>query len=165
MRLILILFLILGSYAFSQSGIRKVFHDGMFSEDKLEEIVESNGFKRTNLVNSYKGLAETMLADYVYFPLTKLNYFNDGKEKIEIGIKAEPKNPELRYLRLLVQLNAPSFLGYSSDIEKDISFFCDNIIKFGLPISWKVKFVDNLLAGEYLEESHKKKLESIKRKL
>jgi hypothetical protein len=41
---------------------------------------------------------------------------------IELAIKNEPNNPEIRFIRLSIQKKAPKFLGYHSHIEADVLF-------------------------------------------
>ena len=41
---------------------------------------------------------------------------------LEKSISIEPENIELRFLRLTIQANLPSFLGYSENKENDKAF-------------------------------------------
>lgn len=71
---------------------------------------------------AYLGAAKTLMAEYSYTPWNKLNYFEEGKKLIEESIKKDAENPEYRYLRFLIQFNAPDFLGYSSNLKADYEF-------------------------------------------
>ena len=96
---------------------RTDFHKNMFNEDKLTALTENKAYPISNLTLAYKGIGKTMLADHMLLPTTKLSYFNSGKADLEKAIKKEPKNIEFRYLRLLIQLNAPFFLNYNDQID------------------------------------------------
>ena len=74
----------------------------------------------------YLGGLQTIWANHVFSPISKLNTFKEGKKNIEQAIKKEPNNVELRFIRLSVQKNAPSFLGYQSNIKEDIQFIKNN---------------------------------------
>lgn len=74
----------------------------------------------------YLGYLQTIWANHVLNPVSKLSTFKEGKQNIEQAIKNDPENVELRFIRLSVQKNAPSFLGYRSDIEQDINFIKQN---------------------------------------
>jgi hypothetical protein len=161
---LLLLLILIGSFSFA-ADIRSDFHKGMFEEDKLTNLSESKTYGNSNLAKAYQGLSKTMLADYMFLPTSKLSYFNDGKALIEKAIKNEPNNPEYRYLRLLVQLNAPFFLSYNSKIDSDVLFLCNNLVSFELSKYWKLKFVDNLLAAEALSENQELKLKAVKKKM
>ena len=71
------------------------------------------------LLTGYKGAAIMMEANHVFNPITKLSRFKKGKGLIENAIKKDISNLELRYIRLTIQTNVPSFLGYSNAIEAD----------------------------------------------
>ena len=147
------------------SDVRSDFHAGMFSEDKLLALKDKNTYPKSNLVKAYKGISKTMLADYMFMPTSKLSSFNEGKAELESAIKNEPKNPEFRYLRLLVQLNAPFFLSYNDRINSDISFFTNNLATYKLSRYWKIKFIDNLLAADELTKEHEIKVKALKNKI
>ena len=48
---------------------------------------------------------------------------------LEELIKTYPDDTELRFLRYIVQVNTPRFLGYSNDIENDLVFINTNLSK------------------------------------
>jgi hypothetical protein len=53
---------------------------------------------------------------------TKLHLFKQGHQMLEAAIKQDPDNTEYRFLRLMIQENAPGFLGYKNDLEKDSAY-------------------------------------------
>lgn len=71
------------------------------------------------LLTGYKGAAIMMEANHVFNPITKLSRFKKGKQLLEYAIKLDGTNVELRYIRLTIQTNVPSILGYSNAIEID----------------------------------------------
>lgn len=52
----------------------------------------------------------------------KLNLFKSGRKKLESSVSNDYKNAELRFLRLMVQENAPKILNYHSNINEDSQF-------------------------------------------
>src|SRR5450432_714106 len=54
--------------------------------------------------------------------LSKLHLFKEGRKKLEATISQDPDNAEYRFLRLMIQENAPGFLGYQNDLNKDSEF-------------------------------------------
>ena len=159
---IIILIISLNANSFD---IRNDFHKGMFDEDQLTTLIESKKYTSNNLFLAYKGISKTMLADHLFMPTSKLSYFNKGKAELEKAIKLEPNNPEFRYLRLLIQLNAPFFLDYSSDINNDINLFTKNLNNYNISKEWKLKFITNLLAADGLTTQQKVKITTLKNKL
>lgn len=49
----------------------------------------------------------------------KLKIFKSGHAKLESAIQRDPGNVEFRFLRLMVQENAPGILGYKKELDKD----------------------------------------------
>jgi len=137
----------------------------MFNENKLVKLTESKTYLTNSLTLAYKGISKTMLAEYMFLPTSKFSYFNAGKADLENAIKKEPKNPEFRYLRLLIQLNAPYFLNYNDRITEDITFFTNNLANYRLNNYWKIKFIDKLLGANELTPQHEANIIALKKKL
>jgi len=133
-------------------SIREEFHSQKITQAYLDALQSDAQWDLNPLVMAYVLVSETMLAENAFWPGEKWNYFNSGKEKIEKAIDQNKDNPELRYLRLLVQLNAPSFLSYDESVEKDLEFYINNILNSGLKMTWIKKFCDNLLNGKHLSD-------------
>ena len=134
----------------TEPDIRTDFHSNKITETYLGTLQTNTQWNLNPLIEGYVGVVETMLAEEVLWPLEKLDYFNRGKKKIEQAIDKDKYDPELRYLRLLVQLNAPKFLSYNESIESDLNFFISNILNSEIDIVWVKKFVCNLLNGKYI---------------
>lgn len=75
---------------------------------------------------AYLGGLQTIWANHVFNPLSKLNTFKEGKNKIEKAVIKDPLSVEVRYIRLSVQKNAPSFLDYNKNITEDVQFLKKN---------------------------------------
>jgi hypothetical protein len=164
MKFTLILLIGISSLSFmgEVKSIRENFHSSLSDEIGLRKIVSSQNFPNSYLTRCYKGVAKSMLAEFAFFPTTKLQYFNSGTAMIDQSIKANSTGVELRYLRLLVQINAPSLLGYSSKIVTDLNYLKSKLPNSSISNSWKVKFINNLLAGKYLNKSQKDMLKELK---
>ncbi|MBS1598050.1 MAG: hypothetical protein JST75_07475 [Bacteroidetes bacterium] len=52
-------------------------------------------------------------------PGKKLKIFKSGHQKLESAIQRDPGNIEFRFLRLMIQENAPGILGYKKEMQKD----------------------------------------------
>lgn len=91
----------------------------------IKPIEEESEVKR-----AYIGILETIIASGKTNPFTKLKWFNMGKANIEKAIKKDSVNPELRFIRLSVQVKAPSFLFYNTKIKEDKQMVFSNIKYF-----------------------------------
>jgi len=155
---IIFIWLILTPLSIPEVSIRIEFHSQKITQAYLDALQSDAQWDSNPLVMAYVGVSETMLAENAFWPGEKWNYFNSGKEKIEQAIYQNQDNPELRYLRLLVQLNAPSFLSYGGSIETDLEFYISNILNSGLNMTWIKKFCDNLLNGKRLSDLQQSRL-------
>ncbi|MBC7451291.1 MAG: hypothetical protein H7259_07355 [Cytophagales bacterium] len=104
--------------------LEKVKEDKAYAFSLYNKLKDSPG---SYLEQGYVGMVESMLAEHTSNPMKKLSYFNEGKSKLEKAIAALPLDVELRYLRLMLQLNVPSLLGYSGNISSDRAYIVQHI--------------------------------------
>ncbi len=88
--------------------------------NKMIEELKTND--KNTIYLAYLGAYQTIWANHVLSPFSKLNTFNAGVKNIEKAIKKDPNNVEIRFLRYSVQKNAPSFLGYNKEKAEDEKF-------------------------------------------
>ena len=117
------------------------------------------------VIRAYQGSFQARMAEFSINPYTKLSHFNDGRDLLESAVAEAPKNPEIRFVRLSVQLKAPGFLGYNDHIESDVAFVVGALQSGWLAAdaSFKVQVVDFLLEHAELDPSVRKKLTQLKR--
>jgi len=133
---VLYLFVISEMRADILDDVRKNY-DKMASNEELckSAIANLKGTKNNSSTHlGYLGGLQTIWANHVFSTMSKLNTFKEGKKNIEEAIKKEPDNVELRFIRLSVQKNAPSFLGYKSNITEDIQFIKNNRSQIKSPV-------------------------------
>lgn len=125
-----IIFLSICTSVFSQVSLEdiRLNYIKSVSDKKLcKRMIDSlTSRKDKSLYLGYLGGYQTIWANHVFNPFTKLSTFNRGKKNIDTAIKSDISNPELRYIRLSVQKNAPSFLDYSNNIGDDTLFLKSN---------------------------------------
>ena len=110
-----------------QISIDKV-RDQFFAWDKTEDgalklykSLEKADLTKDPLLLAYRGASSAAAAGSVSGVWKKLEYFNRGKGELEKAVGLKHQDAEIRFLRLATQLNAPGFLGYTSDIKNDKS--------------------------------------------
>lgn len=95
----------------------------ILSSSKEEMIVNYRKKLAVNLTSydakAYHASLIMKEAKFAISPFTKLERFNKGKELLESVIALNKNNTEYRFLRLMVQENAPSMLGYDTNIKQD----------------------------------------------
>ena len=93
-------------------------------KSEKEELVFIMKYKKDSSasVQGYVCAVEMKQAAYAFNLNTKLKIFNKAKKKLNVLIDTNPKNIDLRYIRLLLQERTPSILGYKDTIEEDKLF-------------------------------------------
>ncbi len=80
------------------------------------------------VVLAYKAAAEAIRArDASMF--NKLTYVQQASKQFEQAVKLDNDNPEIRFLRLSVESNLPSFLGLSQHVDEDRQFLLDTLLR------------------------------------
>lgn len=107
-----------------RTSYSKAVLDKKLCKKMIEELELS---KEKSVIDlAYLGAYQTIWANHVFNPLSKLATFRKGKNNIELAISKEPENVEIRYIRFSVQKNAPSFLGYNNNLKEDKDFLVKN---------------------------------------
>ena len=134
MRNIVFLFIFLSSKTqaadITINQVRILFQSSATNENsclKLTNILEEYNESNNPTIAAYRACATMMMARYVLNPISKLSYFNQGKNLLEKCIEADKANIEIHYLRYTIQSNAPAFLGYNNSISNDKLFLLKNI--------------------------------------
>lgn len=114
---------------FAQSGINKnAFFSAMASgsakqiDGQLAALKNISGTDR----EAFEGALMMRKAGTLTVPAKKLAMFKQGYKKLETAISKAPANVEYKFLRLMVQENAPRSLGYYKTIGSDSKYIKDN---------------------------------------
>jgi hypothetical protein len=104
------------------SQVRKLFTIASTDEKantKLFELTSGYTLDYKPVIYAYNAAAEMTKANHSNWPISKLQYFNAGKSRLENAVKKYPNLLEIRYVRYAVQNGSPSFLGYKGDMLTD----------------------------------------------
>ncbi|MDO9255559.1 MAG: hypothetical protein Q7U54_08610 [Bacteroidales bacterium] len=131
--LLILIFCGISQIRAQQISIDKV-RDQFFAWDKTEDgalklykSLEKADLTKDPLLLAYRGASSAAAAGSVSGVWKKLEYFNRGKGELEKAVGLKHLDAEIRFLRLATQLNAPGFLGYSSDIKNDKSIIINTL--------------------------------------
>ncbi|REH56711.1 hypothetical protein C7448_101754 [Tenacibaculum gallaicum] len=97
------------------------YHELAAKKAELTYIATYKNRKEVS-IQGYVVSLQMKQAKYKMMPWSKLKVFNTNKNKLEELISKNPNNVHLRYVRLVIQENIPSILGYTSSIKKDKQF-------------------------------------------
>lgn len=113
------------------------------NKTKTEELIQLTQHSSNNILyNGYLGAAKMIMAKHYFNPWEKYKSFQEGKKILESSLKKDYQNPELRFLRLSIQNNAPSFLNYNENINEDKDFL---FRKLNLMNDAELKFLIQLI--------------------
>lgn len=93
---------------------------------KLHENLSPVTKNDDKVLVAYKGAVLTLMAKFTKSKQEKKDFFKEGVGLIELAVKSDPENIEIRCIRLGVQENSPKFLGYHKNIEEDKQFILKN---------------------------------------
>ena len=131
MRLLTIFFLFVSTLGISQE-LKKLRVDYPKANlDKeitntLYETLSSITKEDNKTIVAYKGAIATLKAKFAKGIRDKKRFFKEGAELLDFAITSEPKNIEIRCLRLGVQENSPKIVGYKKNIEEDKQYLLDH---------------------------------------
>lgn len=96
------------------------------SEAQVDELYELSSKMSASdpVALAYKGCSRSMQAEYSFNPYSKWTSFSEGRDMIEQAVKRAPNEPEIRFIRLSIQLFAPQFLGYHENVNEDTRLVC-----------------------------------------
>ena len=94
--------------------------------EKLHTLLSSVSKTDNMTMVAFKGAVLTLKAKYASGFRNKKGFFKEGAELLEFAIASEPKNIEIRCIRLGVQENAPRIVGYKKNIATDKQFIIDH---------------------------------------
>ena len=124
----LFLLIIFTNVMFAQNlkDYRTLLQKGENSEVAAKKLIEksSMAFSETKqpIYAGFLAVGKFFMAKHVFNPVKKMSYFNEGKNTMEAAIKSDPKNLEVRLMRLITQESVPKLLGYYQNIEEDRNF-------------------------------------------
>ena len=116
---------------FSLCSSQVAFNKTAFYSALMNENIKTIN-EELDLVNSvnnkaaYKGALLMKKSGLLKQTKDKLETFKEGRKTLETAINNDNSNPEYRFLRLIIQENAPKIVNYNAEIKKDASYLRQN---------------------------------------
>lgn len=130
-RLLILTFVLVGLTSIMNAALdRKSFFKSISTED--QSTLKAEREKLSKLADSDDKrafLATIIMKESQFMPTVKGKWdkFVLGKNALEKEIKANANNAEYRFLRLLIQENAPKVVRYSGNVSQDAQFIAKNL--------------------------------------
>jgi hypothetical protein len=120
--------LICSADALAQAGTKDSFRSHYYQVLNSSDL-QSIDFQLDNIIGkpvndslAFSGALLMKKAGLMKSPGEKLSTFKDGRSRLEQSIKNDSSNIEYRFLRLIIQENAPSIMRYYINMEEDKNF-------------------------------------------
>ncbi|MBP6334176.1 MAG: hypothetical protein KA444_01795 [Bacteroidia bacterium] len=143
--LVCICFLFFNDAGFAQDisneSRQRNFYLALLSEDihlVEQQIADLNDFPKKDTL-AFHGVLQMKKAGLISKAKLKLSNFKDGKHKLESAIIKDSDNIEYRFLRLIIQENAPKILNYKGDLDADKSIIVEKFDQLNEPLKKEVK--------------------------
>lgn len=111
------------------SEIRKMYPEASASETNAKQLsakLASIDKDDNKTLLAYKGASITIMCKFGKKITDKISFFKEGSKIIEQAVAAEPKNCEIRFVRLSIQANIPRFINYRKNIDEDKAFMLEH---------------------------------------
>lgn len=139
-----------------------------FSPTRYYTAIMGNNLKDVNSVlhefsglknkDAYQGALVMKKSGLLSDAGEKLKLFKEGRKKLETAISRDTMNCEYRFLRLLIQENAPKIVNYNTEIKKDASYLRKNYKTLSLSIQKEIlnysKHSKELKPEDFKVETH-----------
>ena len=105
---------------FDKSAFYAVIKAGKMNaiNNELSELQSASGKEK----EAYEGTLLMRKAGLVTIPAQKLKLFKSGRIKLETVLAKDSTNAEYRFLRLIIQENAPNVVKYRSNLLTDKAY-------------------------------------------
>lgn len=109
-------------------NVRQSYVDASKSQKNAEEFYNlmDNYNKDNKVLLAYKGASIALKAKYAKQIKQKKSLFIEGVKMLEMALKNDPNNLEIRLIRLSIQENSPKILNYKSNIDEDKKLLLSN---------------------------------------
>jgi len=118
------------SYSFDEATLdrlRKVYPRAYEDAESCKtELATLDKRENKGVLLAYQAAFNMVYARHLSSPLSKLNIFKKGKNLMDKAIAQNKNNTEIHFLRLTIQVHAPSILNYRQDIQRDLDIILSN---------------------------------------
>lgn len=147
-----IILIFTASFALAQSldKTRLLYREAPKSAENAKVFLESlKAVTQTDkpVLIAYKGAGLMLEARFAKMT-ERLGKVGEAKKWVEKAVKNDPKNPEIRLIRLSIQENVPFIVRYKSNIDEDKKFLIAALPNITDPVVSK-------MINTYFEESKK----------
>lgn len=119
----------------SQNGLdKKSFYKAM-AENKTELLDDQlKRIKKSEGLTAFEGALLMKKSGLITNPTEKMKLFESGRKKLETEIKTDTTQVEYRFLRIMIQENAPKIVHYDQEMKRDALYLRNHYNKLESPV-------------------------------
>jgi len=106
----------------------EALHDYKYASDTYDKFLKIENPNPQIL--AYRGALEAILTKTTWNPFKKFTYLKKSRSSLNQAVKEDPEDIEIRFIRMAVQYEIPSYLGFSQEVESDKEFIISNFKTF-----------------------------------
>jgi len=114
------------SFFSAQGSINRSVFYGVLMGNDLQEIDKELNTMNLTGKEAFKGALLMKKSGLMPVVKEKLKLFKEGHKALELAIDKDSTNAEYRFLRLIIQENAPKIVNYNKEIKQDASYLRKN---------------------------------------
>lgn len=122
-----------GPASSTYDGVRIKYFAALKDSEKALHLYEEDyeGIQEKDaLILAYKGALEALLTKTTWNFIKKISYLKESRTTFDKAYKLDPNNVEVRFLRLAVESQIPSYLGFSEHVDQDRKFVLSHLNQF-----------------------------------
>ena len=129
-----------------EKEIRKRYFEAIGNEQKIEKLLKELQYieNPSALLLAYRAACESMTAQFLWNPYTKLAQVNKSFDFFEKAVNEDSQNVEIRFLRFSVQHNVPDFLRKNREFEEDKNVLIENFENANFDTEFREFIIDYL---------------------
>jgi hypothetical protein len=108
--------------------LRSYFVEAAHRRSALDSFINVIGQKSmTPYEECYLGICDGLEIQYIGSMWGKYKMLDKSRGHINAAIQKDPKDPEMRFIRFMLEHNIPAFLGMSTHIQGDLAYIFEHI--------------------------------------
>ncbi|MDQ4141788.1 MAG: hypothetical protein M3142_14865 [Bacteroidota bacterium] len=153
-------------FTYKASDLRKIYYQAAKDKNTYEQLSRHLAQYKGNdvLIQGFQAGIEGVGAKYASGLYAKLRHVRSSAQAFEKVVKKDPGNPEIRFLRYIIEYHVPRYLLMSGHLEDDKKVIFNNLLTYpgsGIDAEAFKIMRDYFLKGDHSTAEEKKQLRNL----
>ena len=134
---------------------RRLFSEAIRSRRSANQLLKQTSSPSSPVMLAYHASAHALVANHLLNPLKKLPLAQKSLSLFQQAVSSDPDHAEIRFLRMAITANMPSFLRNAETAENDLTTFLHSITayeRFSIEKEEAKAFLQHLLDIQLISE-------------